>query len=227
MGFNLNTSRKPEYKLNESLIHENIQMYGFPVLFLYSDRVNEDSIVFRDFSHYKITPGVSKQIYILPEDSSNWGGDAVFNSFGFYDMHNTVGYVSKKTMLELFPGFLETEGVDSKIINSLIVTPDSTILEITDINRYDPGVNNLWAFADQGSSYKLTMKIYDINISDEGVSEIAENVKLEETEIFEHDEPIDTSTIDDFFNDVQKIKVKTDIEGAKKSKSGGPFGNLS
>ncbi len=227
-SFNLNTSRKPEYKLNEHLIDENISIYGFQVMYLYSERINEDNLVFKDFSHMKVQQGVAQQITIMPEDASNWGGEDVFNSFGFYNNQNIMAFISKKSLLALYPNFYTDKGARSKIINSLLIAPSGTILEITDIDQFSEGINNLWSYADDASSYKLTMKVYDLNISDDGVKDIKETIKLEETQIFEHDEKVDTADIDDFFNALGDIKVEQDTEGDKKSRSGnGIFGNLS
>ena len=72
------------------------------------------------------------------------------------------------------------------------------------------------------------MKVYDLNISDDGVKDIKETIKLEETQIFEHDEKVSTESIDDFFNALGDIKVEQDTEGDKKSRSGNHiFGDLS
>ncbi len=227
MGFNLSTSRKPEYKLNEHLIDESIEIYGFPCLYLYSERVNEDSLVFRDFSHFKTEPGVAQQITVLPEDSSNWGGDDMFNNFGFYNNQNISAFISKKSILKLYPNFLTEKGSRSKFLNSLIVAPSGTILEITDFDKFHESINNTWAYSDEASSYKLTMKVYDHNLADDGVTSVKETIKLEETQIFEYDEEIDTGSIDSFFDELGSVKIDQDDEGDQVSKSGGVFGSLS
>ena len=227
MAFNLNTSRKPEYALNAHLIHENIEIFGIQCMYLYSERINEDSLVFRDFSHMKVEPGVAQQITILPEDSSDWGGDDMFNNFGFYNNQNVVGFISLPSLLKLYPNFLTETGNRAKFLNSLLVLPGGSILEITDFDRSEPGLNNLWAYSDEASSYKLTMKVYDHNLADDGVTSVKETIKLKETEIFEYDEEIDTSSIDSFFDELSSVKINQDDEGDKTSKSGGIFGSLS
>ncbi len=227
--FNLNISRKNDYKLNESLIHENIQIYGFQCQYLYSARANED-LTFNDFSHFKVDPDVEyTDIMLLPEDTSNWGGENVFNSFGFYNQQNTNVFISKSTLLEIYPDFLTAEDGRTKIINSLIIIPSGTILEITDLNSYSEGIANLWVYGDDPSSYKLSTKVYDINLSDEGVNEIDTTIKLKEApdgEIFEYDEEIDTSKIDDFFDQVESIKVTQDGLAEGLSNTNNPFGSL-
>ncbi len=234
MGFNLNISRKADYKLDESLIHEMINTFGIPCLYLYSEKVNVDSVVFNDFSHNKVTPGSSVQVTLKPEDTVDWTGDNIYNSFGIYNQQSTNLFISKRDILRLYPDFLEETGSRSKIVNSLLITPSSTILEITHVESFVEGVSNLWGFSDDTNSYKLVCKIYSNNLSDEGVTSIQDSVDLEEGpdgsredgKIFEHEEVIDTAEIDNFFNSLDTIKEQVDIEADKISKSGGPFGSL-
>lgn len=222
--FNLNTSMKPEYGLNENLIHEAISMYGIQCRWLFSERINED-FVFRDFSHFKVEKDY-KDVVLLPEDSSNWEGDNGFNTFGLFNQNIQNLYISKKSLLGLYPDFFTEVGNRSKVMNSLLVTPSSTILEVTNIEEHNINMNNMWAYADEASSFKLTVKIYSNNLSDEGVTEIKTNIKLQEDEIFEADQEIDTSDIDTFFGSLEVVKDTQDTEGDKISRSGGPFGSL-
>ena len=238
MAFNLNISRKPERDLYKSLIDETISMYGIKCKYLYTKKINKDLSVFKDFSHLKSNKDY-KDIYLLPEESENWEGDVNYNLFGFHNNWTQHLYISKKSMYELFPEFLKTGR--HEMVNSLIITPSSTILEITHVESFDPGVSNTWAYADQPSAYKLTVKIYDNNISDEGLKDIKTTIKLEETgqsgeeNIFEYDEIIDTSDIDKFFDSVKQDKIDIDQEsktGTTKNRTGqndtnSPFGNLS
>ncbi len=232
--FNLNNSRKPGYTLNENLTHEAIQIYGIPCKWLYSERVNED-FVFRDFSHFKVGSDY-KDVTLMPQETMSWEGDVAYNNFGFYNQWSQQLFISKSTMLDLYPDFLEKgNSARSKVVNSLLITPSSTILEITHVESFTEGVNNVWGFADDPSSYKLTVKIYSNNISDEGVTEIKDSIKLEEgpedengvAEIHDYDEPIDTSDIDNFFSELAKVKEEQETEGSKISNNNNPFGNFS
>ena len=65
MAFNLNHSRKPEVDLYRNLIHENISMYGIPVKYLYSERINKNE-VFKDFSHLKVENPDSIRVFTFP-----------------------------------------------------------------------------------------------------------------------------------------------------------------
>jgi len=240
MAFNLNQSKKPEVELNRTLIDEVISIYGLPVKYLFVEKMNKNQ-VFKDFSHFELNPNVeSKQIYLLPEDTSDWEGDTVFNQFGFYNQWTQHLFMSRKTALELYPNF--DENGRAEMTNNLIITPSNTILEITQIETYEPGVNNLWGFGDESSVYKIAVKIYDHNISDE--IDLTDSIKLSEDGyrnggdkddiIFSDAENIDTTDIDDFFNELQKdideteeIADKGDDKGNKPSNTNSPFGNLS
>lgn len=228
--YNLNTSRKPETHLEANLIHENINIYGIQCLWLFSEKVNKDEIVFRDFSHFKVqNAGNYKEVTLLPEDANTWEGDVAYNGFGIYQQYSQHLFISAQDMLRLYPDFLTASSGRSEVVNSLLITPSSTILEVTHVESYDVGVANLWAYNDDPKSYKLTVKIFANNLADEGTTEIEETINLEEGpdgEIFTYDEPVDTSDIDNFFETLSSTKDKQNIEGDKKSSSGGPFGSL-
>jgi hypothetical protein len=229
--FNLNISRKVDYSLTENNIDELISIYGIKCKFLFSEKINKDT-VFRDFSHFKVNKDY-KDIYLMPEDAENWEGDVTYNLFGPFNQWTQHLFISKKTIYELYPDFLETGR--HNLVNSLIVTPSSTLLEITHVESFGVGINNLWGYADQPSSYKMTVKIYDHNIADQGTRDIKDTIQLEEkgqgTTIHEYNEPIDTSEIDKFFNTLDEFKTEIDntstenITGANDTNS--PFGNLS
>ena len=98
------------------------------------------------------------------------------------------------------------------------------------MEAFHEGVSNLFGYADDPNSYRITVKLYAINISDEGVQNIDDEMSLDEGpegEIFEHTEEVDTTHIDSFFDDLMTAKETVDTEGEKTSKSGSIFGNLS
>jgi len=227
MGFNLNISRKPEFSLNENMTHEAINMYGIPVKWLYSEKVNKN-FVFNDFTHMKVGKEY-QDLYLMPEDTSNWEGDVAYNSFGIFNQWSQNLFISKASILKLYPDFLTEQGNRSKVLNSLLITPSNTILEVTHIESFNVGINNVWSFGDDTSVYKLTVKIYSNNLADEGTN-IQDSIILDEDEIhdhFRHEEEIDTSDIDVFFNTLSVTKEKQDVEGSKISNNNNPFGSMS
>lgn len=230
--FNLNNSRKPEYNLNETLSNEVINIYGIQCKWLYSERVNED-FVFRDFSHFKVGTDY-KDVTLMPQETISWEGDVAYNNFGFYNQWTQQLFISKADMLNLYPDYLDKGNPSrSKVVNSLLITPSSTILEVTHVESFTEGVNNVWGYADDPSTYKLTVKIYSNNLADEGISEIKDTIKLAEgpekdgvAEIHDYDEVIDTSDIDAFFAELSAVKEEQETEGSKISNNNNPFGNL-
>jgi hypothetical protein len=208
-------------------------MYGIPCKYIYSEKMNKNE-VFQDFSHMKVGEDF-KDIFLLPEDASDWEGDVVYNNFGFYNQLTQHLYISRQTVLELYPDFDEIGR--SILVNSLIILPSNAVLEITHVETYDPGVNNLWAFGDRTSTYKLSVKIYNHNIADEGIDNMKTEIKFEEGpdgEIFDYTEDVDTSSIDAFFQELmdttetlEELGDKGDDRGKKSSNTNSPFGNLS
>lgn len=208
-------------------------MYGMKCKYLYTEKINVDYNVFKDFSHLKVGEQF-EDIFLMPEDTENWEGDVQYNMFGFQNQWSQHFFISRASMLKLFPDFME-EG-RHEMVNSLIVTPSGTLLEITHVESFGVGINNLWGYADNPTSYKATVKIYDHNIADEGITDIKTSVTLEEGkdgEIFKHEEPIDTSDIDSFFESLETTKTnieKESITGTKegtgKNNTNNPFGSL-
>jgi len=234
MAFNLNISTKQDYSLTENNIDELITIYGIKCKYLFSEKINKDT-VFQDFSHFKVNEDYT-DIYLMPEDTENWEGDVVYNLFGPNNQWTQHLFISKKTIYELYPEFLETGR--HNLVNSLIITPSSTLLEITHVESFGVGINNLWGFSDQPSSYKLSVKIYDHNIPDQGVRDIKDKVTLEEegqgSVIHSAEVDLDTSEIDDFFNSLDTFKDKIEEEsttgtdkGTGSNDTNSPFGNLS
>lgn len=234
--FNLNASRKKEYTLNENQISEVISMYGMKCKYLFTEKINTDFSVFKDFSHLKVGKDFA-DVYLLPENTENWENDVNYNMFGFHNQWTQHFFISKKSMYELFPNFLETGR--HELVNSLILTPSGTLLEVTHVESFGVGINNLWGYSDQPSSYKLSVKIYDNNISDEGITSIKTSIELQEggsanpTEIFSSTEDIGTSDIDSFFaslevtkNNIQKESTTGTKKGTGSNNTDNPFGSL-
>ncbi|MCD6435956.1 MAG: hypothetical protein J7L15_06165 [Clostridiales bacterium] len=232
--FNLNTSRKPERELQGRQIDEVINMFGIACKYLYTEKINVDLNVFRDFSHLRVGEQY-EDVMLLPEDTSNFEGDVSYNMFGFHNQWTQQLFISRKGMLKLFPDFMETGR--HELVNSLIVTPAGTLLEITHVESFTVGVSNTWAYADLPNSYKLSVKIYDHNLPDEGITSVKTTVDLEEGkdgEIFKHIEDIDTSDIDAFFDtleiskdNIEEESIKGTKEGTGKNNTNNPFGSLS
>jgi hypothetical protein len=177
---------------------------------LFSEKINKD-FTFKDFTHFKVAPDKATQIYVMPEDPNNWEDTETFNQFGFFNNGTQHVFITKDTILELYPEIDEsTETWRTELLNSLLLLPSNTLLEITNIEQYHENMNKLWAFQDQITSYRLAVKVYDANIGDEGVSEIKDTIKLEEQDIFEKDEIVSTEDIDAFFSKIDEKRDERD-----------------
>jgi len=175
----------------------------------------------------------------LGDDKWVWWGDPAVDAnedyqFGFYNEQTADFFISRKDVLKIYPNF-ESSKHRSDFVNSLLIMPSSTILEITNFEAFTDNIGNLWGYADDPIAYRLTCKVFTPNVADQGVSEIDDTIKLKEGEpgdkgeepIFEYDEKLDTSEIDEFFESLAENKHEIDQAGTKMSESGGPFGNMS
>jgi hypothetical protein len=168
----------------------------------------------------------------MPENPENWEDTEVFNQFGFFNNGIQHVFITKDNILGLYPDIDESkETWRTEILNSLIVLPSNTILEITDIQQYHEGLNNLWAFADDITAYKLAVKVYDNMLGDE--IEIDSKITLDESGgeqvIFQKEEIVNSEDVDAFFQNIKEINKETD-EKAKENppaaNNDNVFGNL-
>lgn len=230
MGFNLNRSNKNDYKLKERQIKEMISIYGVEADYLYTKKMNVDSVL-RDFSHLTMEKGDSIKVTLLPESQEGWEGEQNWDLFGLHNQRTVNFFVAKDTVDEI------SERYDNKyagIINSLIVLPSGTILEITDMVTEVEGVNNLFTYKDEISVYRFNTKVY-YNSQQNEID--TENITTEDVdapkgiEIDYNDPEVDQEQsfddLDDYFNALDGKKTKQDIEGQNISSSDSVFGSLS
>ena len=191
--YNYNTNDKPEYDLNASLIDETIQLYGIPVKFLVTTKINVDNTVFGDYSSIKTDNTKIFEIYALPENTESWdSGGYNFSEFGMLNLDAISVFVSKITVEDI----MELEF--KEMYNNLIVMPNNKVMEVTDVQFEVPGVNNLFTFKNAKSVYKLTLKPYAIKLTDE----------IDQKDISIDDE--DYNTLDNYFDELLNRKVDLD-----------------
>jgi len=162
---NFNFSGNSEYNLNTSMIDEVINLYGVPIKFLITQKINRDDLVFGDFSHLKTDNNKIYDLYAMPENSDDWDqGDSSFGQFGLTNFENINLFVSKKNIIDTVPDLANNTGT---LTGNLIVLPNQKIMEITNAMWEVPGVNNLFTYNDGKSVIKITCKPYDHKIVDE------------------------------------------------------------
>lgn len=193
MNFNINDN--PEYDLNAGLIDEVINLYGVPVKFLITTKLNNDDNVFGDYSSIKTDNSKIFEIYALPENSDSWdSGGYNFSEFGMLNLDNVSVFISKNTVENIME-------LDFKsLYNNLLVMPNNKILEVTDVQFEVPGINNLFTFKNTKSVYKLTLKPYSIKLTDE----------IDTKDISVDDE--DYNTLNNYFDELLDRKISLDTE---------------
>ena len=235
MSFNLNKSQKADVNLLKSNIDEMINIYGVNCNFIYTEKMNKD-FVLKDFSHFESSQNM--EIYLLPEDTENWGDDLQWNSFGLMNMRTMVFFMSSKTYenIENMIKFENQNPENITIVNSLLIMPNKTILEITDISYDVPGGNNLFILPDDKSAYRITTKVYSNNLQDniEIEDDPSTTEKVTKTindgllDIEFNEDEISKETFEDLDTYFQSLDEKTiqDSEGQKISNSDSVFGSL-
>jgi hypothetical protein len=233
MAFNLNRSQKPDYSLSKNLIDEMITIYGVECDYLFTEKMNVDNILM-DFSHLKLDEGNSKKIYILPENQDTWENDLQFNIFGLDNKRYVNFYMSRDTLLTLVE-----DGDFNKLVNSLIVTPNGTILEISNVVDRFEGINNLFLYDDDVSVIRITTIPYynrqhnelDYSTTPDEFNEIPTDAPEGIEADYREEPPTDNyedefKNLDDFFNALDDKKKAQNIEGAKVSNDDSVFGSL-
>jgi hypothetical protein len=231
--FNLNKSNKPDYELTKKNIAEMINIYGVESNFIYTNKMNKD-FVLKDFSHF-VANQKPFEIYLLPEDTSNWSSDMSWDMWGLNNLRTISFFMSSDTYNKISDKFfINGEGT---IINSLLIMPNGSVLEISDVDYDFEGGNNLFLYNDNKSVYKITTRIYnhskqdEINIEDD-LSTSERVVKTIDDGLldieFNEDEISEKSfeDLDEYFSSLDNNKTEQDEEGQKISNSDSVFGSL-
>ena len=126
--FNLNKSNKSDFTLTKNNNAELINIYGVNCNFIYTTKMNKD-FVLKDFSHFT-SEDEPFEIYLLPEDTSNWASDMAWDSWGLNNLRTISFFLSSKTYDKISEKYFEnSENSEGTIINSLLIMPNGSILE--------------------------------------------------------------------------------------------------
>lgn len=210
MNFNFNS--KQEYSLNTSLVEEMINLYGILTKFLVVEKINEDDVVFGDYSHLKSDSEKIYDMYMLPENSEDWDSEGYnYDLFGITNFENITLFVAKSNFEN------EDHNEFHEIVGNLLVFPNNKIMEITDVDPTVPGINNLFTYNDAKSVYKITCKPHSMKL----INEI-DNVDIST------EDNVPYETLDNYFNELIDTAVKQDeeteilpsVDTVKKEKTG-------
>lgn len=202
MNFNINN--QPEYNLNTSLIEETINLYGVGIKFLLVQKINNDDLVFGDFSHIKTDSDKSFDMMALPETSESYDEQGLdFSQFGMLNIDTINLFISRKSIDLVFDDIDSGKGFEG-ILGNLIVLPNNRIIEITDFQYEVPGINNMFTETARKSVYKLTCKTYDAKLINEiDKVDIASQETIETVGEY--------ATLDSYFSELKDSQEELDI----------------
>lgn len=179
---NFNFAKTPEHDLNSSLVDELISLYGIKIKFIVVKRVNEDKVVFGDFSHLLSDQTRVFEIFALPENMEDFNKDEFrFTQFGL-DSFDTLDLFVHKSSIANIPGVSHftlnnanysrepepnINSLDYHVVGNLVVLPSGKIMEITEQSTTTPGINNMFVYKNEKTAYKLTCVQYKSQLVDE------------------------------------------------------------
>lgn len=204
MAYNFNTTNKPEYDLNASLIDETINLYGITVKLMHVTRINKEDVIFGDYSHISVNNDDTFEISALPETAEEWDNIATnFSEFGLFTNETCNLFISRKTMETIYPNIDLSKGFN-QIIGNLVAFPNNRLMEITDIQFEVPGVNNLFVNTNTKSAYKLYCKQYNVKLNDELPAET----------ITHSEQPENYGGLDSYFAELLDEKIEQDVKSS-------------
>ena len=156
---NFNFSHSNEYNLHTNLTDEFIKLYGIQSKLILTKKENPDSVVFGDWSSIKTDGKNIFDVHLYSENTAEFDGSYDFTEFGFASSDSTTVYISS---VEAYEYGLTIE----KMLSSLIVLPSNKVLEVTDVEHQVPNINNLWAYSDAKTAFKLTLRTYEFKLHD-------------------------------------------------------------
>jgi hypothetical protein len=177
---NFNITNKPDYSLQARHTHEVINLYGVQTKLLLTEKVNYDASVFGDYQSVKTNKEDTFLVPMMPETSEEYDNIGVnFSEFGMMNVESINMFISRKTVEQVFEDIFEKENAPEdeynpdplspikKLQSNLVILPNNRVMEITDVEFMVPGINNLFTEQDIKNVYKLTMKTYDVKLTDD------------------------------------------------------------
>ncbi len=198
MNFNLyDESHDSEYELFRDTTEEVIQLYGVPVKYLITEKVNQDTI-YGEHSHLKIDNDAVHQFFAMPNATDMWEGEsALFSKFGLQNLESISIFVSRTDFEKIHPELANREGaatVDNLPNGNLVVFNNNKIMEVSnfELATSEHGNNNVFTSDREKNVYKLTLKAYIFNHDDRSESD-----DITQSDHFEYE---DFGNLDKIFN---------------------------
>jgi len=239
MNFNINSDSANEYNLFKNLTSEVINLYGIPVKYIQTEKINQDTI-FGEHSHIKIDNETVHELYMLPSETESFGDGNLFSAFGMQNLDAVTMYVSVDNMEDIHPNIPQKVGKGwDFIIGNLVIFPNNKVMEVTNFQHEIQGNNNLFVYDHKKNVYGLSLKTYVANRDDHRTSgditnsdtyEYNENEFANLEEIFnseiDHKENIDKSATEPIKDEVIYPNKSRNKPIRNKKDENNPFGDL-
>jgi hypothetical protein len=160
MSWNL-SNNATDYELSGNLTSEVIDIYGFSINYIKTQKVNMDKI-YSEFTHLRADNDSVFQVSVYPENTAGFENhNDLFSKFGILGMDSTNLMISYNSLLKVYPDKQFQKGT-----GDLIVLPSKKVLEIVDIESQVNGLNNMFVYDNQKNVYILKCKPYNFNMDD-------------------------------------------------------------
>jgi len=166
MNFNLfDDTHNSEYNLFRSTTEELINLYGVPIKYIITKKINQDNI-FGEHSHIKVDNTSVFEMFALPSSTDMWEGDnSLFSKFGMNSLDSLSIFISRTDFEIIHPEIANLEGkatIDNVPNGNLVVFNSNKIMEVTDFKLAtdDHNRNNIFTSDREKNVYKLTLKTY-------------------------------------------------------------------
>lgn len=193
---NFNLTHSPEYSLYGSLSDELINLYGIQCRYCVTDRIEVDEVL-GEHSRLGIDESKSFDIFLLPSETENFGGDIQLGVFGLLNNETLTAFVSGSTMKKIHPNIVNDEGTNfDYILGDLVVFQSGRIMEVSGFSPYVEGsVNNLFVYNDPKNIYRINLRTYIGNSIEKNNYNNTNSLELESLEnleeIFELDKEVE------------------------------------
>lgn len=151
-------NRANEYELYGGMTAELIDIYGFEVAYMKTNKLGKD-ISIGDITNFSF-----KEVLNIMVMSDNLDGvmeerGDFLNKFGFFTNDGINLYISVDTMKNIVGETLEF----NKCYGDLIKLPSGKYLEIVSIEHQVPGINNQYVYSNVKKVYMLRCKSFNFN----------------------------------------------------------------
>lgn len=199
-------------------------MYGIQIKLVLQERVNNDQVIFGDYTHLLSDGQNSHEMHQMPENTEEMNNtDMHFSLFGLSDMSSINLFVHRRS-LEGIPGVEpinsssreyqqkmkhSIQDMDFHLVGHLIVLPSGKIYEITDQRYSVPGINNIYTSKNEKSVYKITCVQYQPKLMNELDQK---DISTLGSEVEEANSMVPNLSLEDYFEELNQVKEDQDFE---------------